>query len=175
MCNTNGNRRSTIGWTSLALFVGGMFVWGCARDVPTDKKGTEPSPKAHNHPDEGPHGGALAEWGNEEFHAEFLVDHGKKEATVYILDGLADKTVPVKEETLTLIIKNVQPPANITLKADPQKDDPKGRASRFTGRHDALAKEMEFEGEISGKIGDKAYTGEFKEKAHKGHKHTKKP
>lgn len=158
----------------LALgLMGALSLWGCARDINQDKK--EPGPKAgHKHPDEGPHGGALAEWGNEEFHAEFLVDHGKKEATVYILDGLADKTVPIKEESLTLIIKNVQPPANIILKADPQKDDPKDRSSRFTGRHDALGKEMEFEGEISGKIGDKAYTGEFKEKAHKGHKHPKK-
>lgn len=158
-----------------AFLVACALLWGCARDPGNVKKGDDTVPKGgHNHPTEGPHGGALAEWGNEEFHAEFLVDHEKKEATVYILDGVADKSVPIKEDTLTLVIKNVQPPANIVLKADPQKDDPKGRSSRFVGRHDSLTTEMEFEGEISGKIGDKNYTGDFKEKSHKGHKHKKK-
>lgn len=127
-------------------------------------------PDDHGHPEEGPHGGALAEWGEEEYHAEFTVDHGKKQATVYILDGSAKKAVPIQAETLSLIIKNVQPPAASTLKAEPQKDDPKGMASRFVGQHDALAKEMEFEGEISGKVGDKPYAGEFEEKAHEDHK-----
>src|SRR2546423_14706006 len=54
------------------------------------KKGDE-----HAHPTEGPHHGALAEWGDEEYHAEFTVDHKGKKATVYILDGTARKAAPI--------------------------------------------------------------------------------
>ena len=128
---------------------------------------------AHAHPDEGPHGGALAEWGDEKYHAEFTVDHGKKQATVYVLDGSAKKAAPIDAKELTLSLSNVKPAVQVTLKADPQEGDPKGQSSRFTGTHDALGKEMEFEGEISGKVGETPYSGEFKEKAHE-HRHEDK-
>jgi hypothetical protein len=120
----------------------------------------------HDHPDEGPHGGALAEWGDEEYHAEFTVDHKEKKATVYILDGEVKNPVPIEAESITLTISNVTPPATITLKADPQKDDPKGKASRFSGTHDSLGEEKAFKGTIQGKIGDKPYEDDFEEKAH---------
>ena len=151
-----------------------LLAAGCPGGKDTKSTGSAPGAGKHEHPEEGPHGGALAEWGEEEFHIEFKADPGKKQATVYILDGAAKKVVPIEAETVMLVIKNVQPPANITLKADPQKDDPKGKSSRFVGTHDALAKEMEFKGEISGKVGAKAYAGDFEEKAHKDHKHDKK-
>jgi hypothetical protein len=126
--------------------------------------------KKDNHVEKGPHGGPLAEWGEEKYHAEFTVDHGKKTATVYILDGEAKKASPIAAESITLSLSNVKPPVQVTLKAAPQSDDPKGQASRFTGTHEQFAKEMEFEGEISGKVGTVPYAGTFKEKDHDDHK-----
>src|SRR5687767_13476253 len=74
---------------------------GTSKGETTTKKG-----HAHEHPDEGPHGGALAEWGDEKYHAEFTVDHGKKQATVYILDGSAKKAAPIEAKEITLTLNN---------------------------------------------------------------------
>jgi hypothetical protein len=140
-------------------------------------KGTSPArggagkAHAHDHPEKGPHDGALAEWGDEEYHAEFTVDHAQKRATVYVLDGTGKKAVPIAAESITLTLTDATPPVQVTLKADPQKDDPKGQSSRFSGTHPLLGEEREFKGEISGKVGDKPYAGEFSEKGHAGHKH----
>lgn len=147
-----------------ALLGAALLVGGCKEQATSSKS---PAKQPHAHPTEGPHGGALIEWGDEEYHLEFTVDHAKKEATVYVLDGEVKKAAPIKAESLTLVVKNVTPPATITLKAAPEKDDPAGSSSRFAGTHDALGKVMEFQGEVSGKVGDTPYSGEFKEKAHK--------
>lgn len=125
--------------------------------------------KVHEHPHEGPHKGALAEWGEEEYHIEFTVDHKTKEATVYVLDGSAKKAKPIDAKTLTLTLK-LQPPVTVSLAAQAQDGDPAGQASRFVGKHDALGKVMEFTGTISGSVGGKPYSGDFKEEPHADHK-----
>lgn len=140
-----------------------------------DKKDAKKDSKKddHGHAHEGPNGGALAEWGEEKFHAEFTVDHDKKQATVYILDGSAKKYSPIAAESVMLTISNLKPPIQVILKSDPQKDDSKGRSSRFTGTHEKLATVMEFKGEISGTVDGTPYAGTFAEESH-DHKHEKK-
>jgi hypothetical protein len=103
-------------------------------------------------------------WGDEKYHAEFTVDRARKQATVYLLDGSARKPSPIPADTILLTLTNLKPPVQITLKKDPQTGDPAGSASRFVGTHDKLGAEGEFTGEISGKVGDTPYTGEFPEK-----------
>jgi hypothetical protein len=146
-------------------------VAGCLEHA--EKPGGGKSGAADAHPEKGPHGGAIAEWGEEQYHAEFTVDHAKKEAVIYILDGSVKKTAPVTAESVTLTLSNVKPPIQVTLKPDPQEGDPKGQCSRFRGTHDALAKEMEFEGEIAATVGGTPFSGEFKERSESGHKHEK--
>lgn len=165
---------------SIMVLASLLLASGCdsRRDAAKDKspdtgKQSKKDDKGHAHPEKGPHGGPLAEWGEEKYHAEFTSDHAKKQATVYILDGAGKKAAPIVAESITLSLTNAKPPVQITLKADPQEGDPKGQASRFTGTHEILAKEMEFEGEISGKVGDTPYAGTFKDKEH-DHKHDKK-
>lgn len=129
----------------------------------------------HDHPEAGPHGGALGEAGDEKYHTEFLVNHEKKQTTVYVLDGTAKKAMPIAADTLTLTLTNVEPKATVLLKADPEPGDPKGKSSRFVGTSEPLGKEMEFKGEITGKVGDTPYTWKFEEKdEHHDHKHEKK-
>lgn len=173
-------KRIVRGFAGLALLAAVALVAapGCRKEgdkPPTtdsqrkggDNKGSaEKGEGKEDHPEEGPHGGALAEWGDEEYHAEFKADHEKKQATVYILDGKAKKAVPIAAETVTLTLTNFKPPVQIALKADPQGGDPKGKASRFTGTHDKLGTETEFKGEISGKVGEKPYSGTFEEDEH---------
>jgi hypothetical protein len=129
--------------------------------APTDKPTTKGA--EHVHPESGPAGGVLASWGNEEFHAEFTVDHPTGEATVYLLDGTAKKVTPIDAKTLTLSLKET-PPVVVTLEAKPQDGDPDGKASRFVGKHDVLKTVKEFSGSISGKANGKGYSGDFEQK-----------
>lgn len=138
---------------------------GCGpTTTPTSTPATEP--KAHDHPTTGPSGGAIVEWGEEEYHLEFLADHATGEATVYVLDQTAKKVTAVPAKTLTLSV-TATPPVTVTLDAKPQDGDAAGSSSRFVGKSDALKKDGLFSGSISGEVGGKKYTGEFKEKARK--------
>ncbi|MBL8821111.1 MAG: hypothetical protein JNJ77_00890 [Planctomycetia bacterium] len=128
----------------------------------------------HAHPEEGPHGGALAEWGEHEYHAEFTVDHNAKSVTVYVVDGDAKKAPKVevsKITKVTLTITNVSPPITLELKHDPAKTDSKGIA--FVGTHDQLGKVMEFKGTIGGTVDGLHYSGDFKEESHNHEKEKK--
>jgi len=120
----------------------------------------------HPHPDKGPHGGVLAEWGADEYHVEYVFDRDKKQATFYILDGdTASKATPIAAETVTLTLKHTKMPVEIAAKADRDKDDPEGKSSRFVAVHEALGEKVPFKGSISGKIGDKPpYEDDFEEK-----------
>jgi len=152
----------------LALPLGLFLLYGCTpRPAPRNV-----AKHAHSHPEHGPHGGCLIEWGDEEYHGEFTVDHGKKETVVYILDETAAKAPDLKPEDITdlvVVIKNVTPQATIELKHDAARSGEKGIA--FVGTHDALQKEMEFKGELSGKVKGKPYVHDFTEKAGHDHKH----
>ena len=139
------------------------FAAGCG-GTPTLPAGRTPttSNTPHSHGGGGVAGGALATWGEEEFHVEFTVDHTTSEATVYVLDGSAKKVAAIPAKSITLSLAQ-SPPVVVKLDAKPQDGDPAGQSSRFVGKHPALAKEVEFTGSISGEVNGKKYTGDFKE------------
>lgn len=156
-------------WTpALALFaLFALIVSGCEKKPRTAGPPPKPTAKQPHAHDEGPHGGAIAEWGDEEYHAEFTVDHKTKTAVVYILDGSARKAAkvaPEKFSKMTLTLTTAKPPITIELKHDAAKSDAKGVA--FSAKHDELGKEMDFTGNISGEVNGKPYSGDYKEEAH---------
>lgn len=131
--------------------------------VTTKDEATEP----HGHSSIGPHDGPLAEWGKNEFHAEFTVDHASKQVVVYILDGKARKAPVIdraKISNVTISIKNVTPILYVELKHDVQKSGDLGIA--FVGTNEQFSKSVAYLGTISGKINGKPYSGEFSHKAH---------
>ncbi len=153
----------------------GLATAGCSKPAATSTGGSKTDATAAHKDDDhehgpGPHGGTVIEFGK--YHGEFVVDHAKKQATVYILDGKVKNAVPIAAEKLLLNIKTPQFQAD--LMAVPQESDPKGKSSRFVATHDNLGKEQEFEGTVSGEVDGKPYLGDFKEEAHKGHDHDKK-
>lgn len=156
----------------LGVLLIGLSVVGCNKPAdapkPEDKKGETPKKDSHDH-GEAPHGGTIIEFGKS--HAEFCVDHGKKQVTVYILSEDLKKNEPIAAAKLLLSIKS--PTFQTDLVAAPQDGDPKGKSSRFVATHDNFAKEQEFEGTVSGEIDGKPYLGDFKEEEHKDHKHDK--
>lgn len=157
---------------TLIRFTGaiGLSLAICAcdtKDKPTGGTTDQPAtvkkvPHDHEHEHgEGPHGGTVIELGK--WHGEFCMDHAKKQATVYILDGKVKNPVPIAAEKALLNI--IKPQFQVELKADPQSTDPMGKCSRFIAVHDNFAKEQEFEGTVSFMVDGKQYVGDFKEEA----------
>ena len=116
---------------------------------------------------EGPHKGIVVEWGDEEYHPEIVVDAKAGAVTVYIYgthDDLHKKKLKaIDAKTLTLVLKTT-PATTIKLEPAPEKDDPKGSSTKFTGKNDVFTKDVKWEGTISGKVGAKPYSGDFKAK-----------
>ncbi len=152
------------------LVVPFVLALGCGTG-PTTQKETAPAgpqPAAHDHGPEGPHKGALAEWGDHNYHAEFTVDHAAREATVYILDGDAKNAKPITAKQITVALAE-QPVVTFTLVPKALDGEPAGTASRFVGTHEFLATKKALAGTISAQVDGKPYSGAFKEGAHDGH------
>jgi hypothetical protein len=116
----------------------------------------------------GPHQGTIIELNNPKYHAEFCVDHGKKEVTVYILDGKAKDPAPIKATKMTLSITS--PEFEVELIAKPLDTDPKDSCSRFTVVNEKFGKEQEFAGEVRTTLDGKVLRGKFKEEPHEHEK-----
>ena len=143
--------------------------------------GHDHGPRGHDHGEgghghaAGPHGGTVADWGGGKYHVEFTVDHGKQEATVYILGSDEKTPEPIAAESVLLTIKD--PQLQTDLMPAPLEGEGDGKSSRFVGTHAGLATVKEYEGTISGVIGETPYAGKFKEEADghghaHGHSHT---
>jgi hypothetical protein len=114
--------------TLMAFCVVALAICGCERNKPAPPTGTAQSGShshddgtSHEHTDgdgdhstgeshphdhgNGPHGGALADWSGGKFHAEFTVNHDRKEATVYLL-GADGKTAHAQWHSLRRILKD---------------------------------------------------------------------
>lgn len=152
--------------TLLLAALTGPLIVGCGS--PTAPSGSAAKPSAHQHPTKGPHGGPLVEWGDEDYHLEVAADKTTGEVAVYVFgdhDALpAWKAAAIDAKTLTLTVKSAEPPATVILESKPAKDDPAGKASVFAGQHDAVKADRKLVGTLSGKIGDKPYTGDFKQR-----------
>ncbi len=115
----------------------------------------------------GPHKGIVVEWGDEEYHPEIVVDKKAGTVTVYMYGTHKDlhnsKLKAIDSKSLTLVLKTT-PATTIKLEPAPEKDDPKGSSTKFTGKNDVFTKDVKWEGTISGKVGAKPYSGDFKQK-----------
>jgi hypothetical protein len=155
--------RFGIGAVLLAL----ALAAGCGNQQGTSPRGsgkaaTSGSGKEGDHSHgTGPHGGVVFDLGGGTYHAEFTVDHPRQEATVHILGSDAKTATAVKADKLLLSIR--KPQFQVELKAVPLDGEPKGKSSRFAGRHQRLGKEQEFAGTVSGEIDGTPFAGDFKE------------
>ena len=103
------------------------------------------------------------------YHAEFTVDHPKKECTVLVLSGdrAGATAMPVAAEEFTLTTKEtktkegkVVPPMTVKLlPADPIE----GKASKFVGTDAGIGEVADFAGTVTGLIDGMPSSGEFQE------------
>lgn len=157
-------------WFYLAAVGMTIVAVGCGKGddkKADDKKADGGKPQAkqdadHHDHGAGPHGGAVAEWGDGNYHVEFTVDHGKKEATVYVQGSDGKSAAPVKAAKLLLSIN--EPAFQVDLAAQPLDGEAAGSSSRFVGQHDSLGTVREFAGTISGEVDGKPFAGDFEEK-----------
>ena len=115
----------------------------------------------------GPNKGPVAEWGEEEYHVEVVPDTKTGTVAVYIYGGHTDlekgTRKPVSKDTKITLTLKTEKPTVLKLEAAPEKDDPEGKCSKFTAKHDVFKKDMKWAGSLSAKVGDKAYSGDFKQ------------
>lgn len=145
---------------------------GTATDSGKKDSGTKEEHHVHGN---GPNGGVTFDLGK--YHAEFTVDHPKKEVTVLVLKDEEGKkesewsplAVAAKEFTLSIKETKVSegadkgkvvPPMTITLKPVDEKD---GKASKFVGTDPGIGNVADFAGTVVGEIDGKPSQGEFAE------------
>lgn len=165
--------RTTLTCASLAACLG---ITGCGKDP----SGVETSPppatvESHGHPTEGPHHGNLIELGNEEYHAELVHDEQAGTITVYILDSSAMRAVPIDATELTVNLSHDGHAEQFSLAANPESNDPLGKASRFTSSDAELSEELDHEGaeaQLVASINGKQFRGALShDHDHEGHDH----
>lgn len=120
--------------------------------------------EGHDHEEKGPHGGSLVELGDEEYHAEFVMDEKANTATVYLLDGKAKEAVAIDSPDVLVNLKLEKMPKQVRLKALPVKTDSKGKSSRFGVKDAELIKLLHQKGasaQLRVKIAGKSYSGKI--------------
>ena len=129
----------------------------------------------HHHHDEehkAPHGGTLVALGDHQYHAEIAWDETAKTITVYVLDGEAEKAVPIDAKEIVLAIGIGKNAETHKFTAKPQENDGDGKCSRFVSSDKALFDKFHDSESTSGQIdlpiGEKTFPGVV---AHDHHDH----
>ncbi|TWT66756.1 hypothetical protein Pla123a_46440 [Posidoniimonas polymericola] len=128
----------------------------------------------HVHPTEGPHHGALAELGEEEYHAEIVHDDDAGKLYVYLLDGAAKQAVSIDAEEITVNLSHDGKPEQFKLVADPEEGDATGGASRFSSSDAELLEEIEHDhadGQLVVSINGSQFRGALPHHDHDDHDH----
>lgn len=127
----------------------------------------------HDHPEQGPRGGELIELGDEEYHAELVLDEKNNLVAVHLLDSTAKKTVFTEAPTVAINLKVGGRGVQFKLNASPLEGEPEGETSRFTARNAELMKGLHAEdagARLQVKIAGKNFVGKIV-LAHDDHDH----
>lgn len=133
----------------------------------------------HAHPDEGPHGGALIELGEEEYHAEIVLEDKTDMVTIYLLGSNAKDAVPIEAPEVFINLVHGKKPEQFKLKASPAKTDPKGKSSKYVLKDADLLHDLHHDNaqaRLRVKIAGKSYSGKIAAGHHDhGHDHADTP
>lgn len=168
-------------FTAIALLFSAISTVGCeqptapltpqARTAAAKASGHSHDESTHHDHGAGPHDGTLADWGGGKYHVEFTVDHGKKEAVIYVLGSDEKTAAPVKAVDGTLLLTIHEPAFQVELAARPLAGEGDGKSSCYCGTHESLGIVRRFAGTISGEVDGTPFAGEFAEQQHGDHDH----
>jgi hypothetical protein len=107
------------------------------------------SPAKHEH--HAPHGGSLVELGEEYAHLELVLDQATGKLTAYALDGEAEKSVRIKQPTITLEIAVQDKVTTVELGAvaNVLTGETVGDSSQFEAVIEALRGVSKFQGSVA--------------------------
>jgi hypothetical protein len=156
---------------SLGLLFLALTTMGCTRDAgkgpaaDKDKEAKADRKKpAHTH-GKRPNGGVVFDFGRH--HAEFTVDHDKKECMILVLGDDETTITPVAAKDLTVTTKATKtkegtavPPMTIKMLPRDEKD---GKTAKYVGTDPGLGNVADFEGTAIGQVDGRPSQGEFKE------------
>jgi len=119
----------------------------------------------HGHGVHGPNGGEIVEVGNEEFHAEVVVDEDKHRIDVFILGSDAKTAKPIAASEISISFKHGDEVEAFKLAASALEGEAEGQASKFSITDEELFEELHEHSEgatLSFTDGDQALTGTVK-------------
>ncbi|MBW3539057.1 MAG: hypothetical protein KY476_02190 [Planctomycetes bacterium] len=126
-----------------------LALAGCADEPPSPEPpadgGAGKAASAHDHPDEGPHGGPLIELGDGEYHAELLHDDETGRVTIHLLDESAKKPVAVEAPHVVINLRHDGKGLQFQLAAVPEERDGAGKSSRFVSTEAELGEHLDRE------------------------------
>lgn len=157
-------------FTALNVFLG-LAITAAIASAADEKE------EKHDHPDKGPHKGALIELGDEEYHAELVHDDEASTITVYILDASAKKAVSIDSKQILINVKHGKKVEQFRLASSPDKGDAKGLSSRFTIKDKELCEHLDeekVEARLSLKIKGKSYAAKIEHDHDHDHEDEKK-
>lgn len=128
---------------------------------------------AHDHDAPGPHGGTLVTLGDEEFHAELVLDEEKNQVTVVLLDGAAKKLVPLAEPHLLVNVRGAGKPRQHKLAPLYAEGQQGGPTAMYASVSEPLMDDLhshDAEAKLVVRIGGKQYTASLHHD-HEGHDH----
>lgn len=96
----------------------------------------------HGHGAHGPNGGEIVEVGNEEFHAEVVVDEETHRIDVYILGSDAATAKPIDATEVSVSFKHGDEVEEFKLAAAALDGEPEGQSSKFTLTDEELFEEL---------------------------------
>jgi hypothetical protein len=156
--------------TAPGILAAVLVVAGCSKSetkpAPSSSSNTATAPVVAEHTHgTGPNGGVVMDLGSQ--HAEFTVDHGKKEVTVLVLGDDKKTPKPIAATGLVLNIKETKTAdgkvvAPMTITLQPVKAA-EGKTATFVGTDPGIGNVADFAGTVSGEIDGKPAMGEFKE------------
>lgn len=106
--------------------------------------------KTTSHEHTAPHGGTLIAFGEEFAHLELVINSTTGEITAYALDGEAEKSVPLAQETIEIEVEKPQK-FNIKLEAveNSLTGETRGATSEFRAKVDRLKESNEFDAKVN--------------------------
>lgn len=168
-------------WWMLVGAMCGLISAGCEQPGGNFKtasqikqeKGAAGHTDDHDH-GAGPHGGAIVELGDEEYHAEVVVDGKTHALKVYLFGKDAKTPAPIAATEVTVTTEDDK---KLALKAAPQTGDGDGKSSLFEltdeAAVDAIAKAGYLHGSLQLEAEGKPYRGDidahFDGSAHEDH------
>ena len=137
-------------WTTILLIVTAQL--GCEKKEEHHHEQGEPQKTDAHHEHTAPHGGTLVVFGDEFAHIELVLDQTTGQLTGYVLDGEAEKSIRLSQNTIELKIHREDIQSEFTLQlsgvANVLTGETAGDTSQFAAQSDLLKGVSEFHAEI---------------------------